>query len=301
MGGKGLEAHPTHEAALEHGLGQLPPSPGRQPPSRLFGPGVGSPGYMGKPRAEGDKPDLEEEEGGGSEPKLPIRYGAAALSRALRKRGSQVLEAEQELEGAKRRHQEATKCMEESEEKLAVVREEQRKCTELYQKAAQEAPGGALGGPSFGVLAAFLNVAPKAALFLEADEAQRAQELLGSLKELLEGGARRAARWDEQKAAAASGRAKEGGPAGAGDGADAAGPKEDEAGSAAAGASAKVKKPRREGGEEQPDMDDFDAELAVARGMGPELLAKLPPGAKEVMAHLIELYRSAGPGQPAGP
>ena len=57
----------------------------------------------------------------------------------------------------------------------------------------------------------------------------------------------------------------------------------------------------REGGEEQQGMDDFDADLAVARGMGPELLAKLPPGAKEVMAHLIELYRSAGSGQSAGP
>ena len=127
VGGKELEAHPTQEEALESGLGQLPPSPGRQAPSRLFGPGVGSPGYMGKPRAEGDKPDLEEEEGG-SEPKLPIRCGAAALSRALRKRGCQVLEAEQELEGAKRRHQEAAKCREESEEKLARVCEEQRRC-----------------------------------------------------------------------------------------------------------------------------------------------------------------------------
>ena len=128
-------------------------SPGKQAPSRLFGPGVGSPGYMGKPRAEGDKPDLEEEEGG-SEPKMPIRgrlaeirYGAAALPRALRKRGSLVLDVEQELEEAKRRHKEAAKCMEESEEKLAVVREEQRKCTELYQKAAQEAPCGVPGGP----------------------------------------------------------------------------------------------------------------------------------------------------------
>ena len=175
VGSEELEAHPTQEAALEHGLGQQPPSPGKQAPSRLYGPGVGSPGYMGKPRAEGEGPDLEEEEGS-SEPKLPIKYGAAALSRALRKRGCQVLEAEQELEGAKRRHQEAAKCMEESEERLARVREEQRKCAELYRKAA------------------VLNVAPKAANFLEADEAQRVHELLGSLKELLEGGARRAAR-----------------------------------------------------------------------------------------------------------
>ena len=152
MGGKELEAHPTQEAALEHGLGQLPPSPGRQAPSRRFGPGVGRPGCMGKPRAGGDEPDLEEEESG-SEPKMPIRgrlaeirYGAVALSRALWKRGRQVLEAEQELEAAKRRHREAAKCMEESEEKLARVRERQRKCTELYQKAAQEAPCGVLGG-----------------------------------------------------------------------------------------------------------------------------------------------------------
>ena len=110
------------------------------------------------------------------------------------------------------------------------------------------------------------------------------QGLLASLKELLGEGAKRAAE-KEREAAEAEARAKEGG-----------------AGSAAAGVPARAKRPRREGGEEQPDMDDFDAELAVARGMGPELLAKLPPGAKEVMAHLIGLYRSStGSGWPAGP
>ena len=150
---------------------------------------------------------------------------------------------------------------------------------------------GFRGGPSIGVLAAFLSVAPKAALFLEAGEAQRVQELLGAIKEILEEGAKRAARKDEQKEAEAPGRAKAGGLVGAGDGADAAGPMEGEAGCAAAGTSAEARKPRKEGGEDRPGMDDFDAELAVARGMGPELLAKLPPGAKEAMAHLIELYR----------
>ena len=101
------------------------------------------------------------------------------------------------------------------------------------------------------------------------------QGLLTSLKELLGEGAKRAAE-KEQEAAEAAAKAKE-----------------KEADSAAAGAPTRVKRPRGEGGEEQPDMDDFDAELAVARGMGPELLAKLPPGAKEVMAHLIELYRGS--------
>ena len=98
--------------------------------------------------------------------------------------------------------------------------------------------------------------------------------MVASLKELLGEGAKRAAA-KEQEAADAAAKAKE-------DGAD----------SAAAGTSARVKRPRREEGDEQPDMDDFDAEQAVAAGMGPELLAKLPPGAKEVMAHLIEQYRS---------
>ena len=124
------------------------------------------------------------------------------------------------------------------------------------------------------MLASALRVAPKAADFLQAEEAQQVQGLLTSLKELLGEGAKRAAE-KEQEAAEAAAKAKE-------DGAD----------SAAAGASARVKRPRREEGDEQPDMDDFDAEQAVAAGMGPELLAKLPPGAKEVMAHLIEQYRS---------
>ena len=99
------------------------------------------------------------------------------------------------------------------------------------------------------------------------------QGLLASLKELLGEGAKRAAE-KEQEAAEAEARAKE-------EGAD-----------VAAGASARAKRPRREEGGEQPGMDDFNAEQAVAAGMGPELLAQLPPGAKEVMAHLIEQYRS---------
>ena len=126
------------------------------------------------------------------------------------------------------------------------------------------------------MLASALRVAPKAADFLEAEESQKVQGLLVSLKELLGEGAKRAAE-KEQEAAEAAAKAKE-------DGAD----------NAAAGASARVKRPRREAGYGQPeDMDDFDADQAVAAGMGPELLAKLPPGAKEVMAHLIEQYRSS--------
>ena len=100
------------------------------------------------------------------------------------------------------------------------------------------------------------------------------QGLLESLKELLGEGAKRAAE-KEQEAAEATARAKE-----------------EEAARAAEGAPARAERPRREEGEEQPGMDDFDAEQAVAAGMGPELLAQLPPGAKEVMAHLIEQYRS---------
>ena len=130
-----------------------------------------------------------------------------------------------------------------------------------------------LGGPSLGVLASALRVAPKAADFLQEEEAQKVQGLLGSLKELLGEGAKRAAE-KEQEAAEAAARAKE-----------------EEAARAAEGAPARAKRPRREEGEEQPGMDDFDAEQAVAAGMGPELLAQLPPGAKEVMAHLIEQYR----------
>ena len=136
--------------------------------------------------------------------------------------------------------------MEGSEERLARMREGQRKCVEPYWILAQAKAALDRGQ------AAVLIVAPEAASPLGADEAQRVQELLGSLKELLEGGARKAARKDaredEQEAAAAPGRAREEGPAGAGDGADAAGPME-EAGSAAAGGSAGVKGPRREGGE----------------------------------------------------
>ena len=128
------------------------------------------------------------------------------------------------------------------------------------------------------MLASALRVGPKAADFLQAEEAQQVQGLLASLKELLGEGAKRAAE-KEQEAAEAAAKAKE-------DGAD----------SAAAGASTRVKRPRREEGDEQPDMDDFDTDQAVAAGMGPELLAKLPPGAKEVMAHLIEQYRSSGSG-----
>ena len=129
------------------------------------------------------------------------------------------------------------------------------------------------------MLASALRVAPKAADFLQAEEAQQAQGLLASLQELLGEGAKRAAE-REKEAAEAAGRAEEG-----------------EADRAAAGAPTRAKRPRGEGGEDWPDMGDFDAEQAVAAGMGPELLAQLPPGAKEVMAHLIEQYRSSpGPG-----
>ena len=96
--------------------------------------------------------------------------------------------------------------------------------------------------------------------------------LLATLTEVFDGCAKKAAAKDEKEAAARA--------------------KEEEAARAAEGGPARAKRPRREEGEEQPGMDDFDAEQAVAAGMGPELLAQLPPGAKEVMAHLIEQYRS---------
>ena len=134
------------------------------------------------------------------------------------------------------------------------------------------------------MLTSALRVVPKAADFLEAEESQKVPGLLASLKELLGEGAKRAAEKAEQEAAEAA-KAKE-------EGAD----------SAAAGASVRAKRPRRDEGDWQPDMDDFDAEQAVAAGMGPELLAQLPPGAKEVMAHLIEQYRSPSEsGQHGGP
>ena len=124
------------------------------------------------------------------------------------------------------------------------------------------------------MLASALRVAPKAADYLQAEEAQQVQGLLTSLKELLGEGAKRAAE-KEREAAEAEAKAKE-----------------EAADGAAAGASARAKRPRREDGEEQLGMDDFDADQAVAAGMGPELLAQLPPGAKEAMAHLIQQHRA---------
>ena len=174
--------------------------------------------------------------------------------------------------GGKHWQQEAIKRVGEAEERLASLREERRKCAELYQQAALESSSEVLDGPSIGVLASALKVAPKAADYLEAEEAQRVQGLLASLKEVLDGGAKRAAEKEEQEAAAAK-------------------TKEDVPDSVGAGAAARAKRPSKESGEEQPDMDDFDADQAVAAGLGPELLGKLPPGAKEVMAHLIEQYR----------
>ena len=86
----------------------------------------------------------------------------------------------QELGGAKRRQQEVAECMEESEGRLARMQEEQRKCAEPHWLLAQAKAALDRGR------AAVLIVAPEAADPLGADEAQRVQELLGSLKELLE-------------------------------------------------------------------------------------------------------------------
>ena len=58
-----------------------------------------------------------------------------------------------------------------------------------------------------------------------------------------------------------------------------------------AGAAARPKRPIRESGEEQPGMDDFDPDQAVAEGLGPELLARLPDGGKEAMVKLLVQHR----------
>ena len=65
------QAHPSYKAALEQGLVPL------------------------------EEPSPEEDGGGSPRPQLPVKGGAAALSKSLRRKEAEVLEAEQELEGAK--------------------------------------------------------------------------------------------------------------------------------------------------------------------------------------------------------
>ena len=67
-----------------------------------------------------------------------------------------------------------------------------------------ESSSEVLGGPSLEVLATALRVAPKAADFLVAEESQKVQGMLASLKEVLDEGAKRAAEKEEQDAAEAA-------------------------------------------------------------------------------------------------
>ena len=94
---------------------------------------------------------------------------------ALKRKEAEVLEAEQVLEGTKHWQEEAVKKVAAAEERLATMREERRKCAEQYQQAALESSNEVLEGPSLGVLASALRVAPKAADFLQAEEAQKVQ------------------------------------------------------------------------------------------------------------------------------
>ena len=220
------------------------------------------------------------------EPQLPIKTGMAALSRALKRKEADVLEAEQSLEGAKHWKEEAIKKVATDEERLAVLRAEQRKCAEQYQQAALESSSEVLGGPLWECWQVLSELPQRLLTSWRQRSLRRCKDCsFLSRSSWVKGPRELLRRSKKQEAADAAAKAKE-------DGAD----------SAAAGTSARVKRPRREEGDEQPDMDVFDAEQAVAAGMGPELLAKLPPGAKEVMAHLIEQYRSSPEsGSPAGP
>ena len=137
------------------------------------------------------------------------------------------------------------------------MREARRVCATQYQQAVLES-----------------------ADFLGAEEAQRVQGLLASLEEALEGGAKRAAGKAEQEATEAAEAEDEGAGSDAGDGAPVRG-----------------KRQRREEGDGQPDMEDFGAEQAGAAGMGPELLARPPPGVEKAMARIAERHRTPpGPG-----